>query len=131
MKAAWLAGVLSLLTAAPAAAALLGVSMAMFDDPFLTTLRTGMQDYAKSKTGVTLQIVNAQNGVDRQLRQIHDFIDQKVDAIIVNAVDTDTTPKITALAAGAGMPLVYVNRLPADAKLPPKTAFVSAINFLI
>jgi len=49
-----------------------------------------------------------------------------VDAIIVNPVDTDATPTMTRLAVRAGIPLVYVNRRPADRQLPPKVSFVGS-----
>jgi len=77
---------------APALATDIGVSMAKFDDNFLTVLRNGMQDYAASKDGVNLQLEDAQNDVSKQLSQIQNFIAQGVDAIIVNPVDTDATP---------------------------------------
>jgi len=73
-----------------------------------------------------LQVEDAQNDIGKQLNQIQHFIAQKVDAIIVNPVDTDATPKMSKLAEAAGIPLVYVNRLPADAHLPPKVSFVGS-----
>jgi inositol transport system substrate-binding protein len=113
--------------ASPALAENIGVSMAKFDDNFLTVLRNGMQDYAKTLNGVNLQVEDAQNDVSKQLSQIQNFVAQKVDAIVVNPVDTDATPAMTKLAAEAGIPLVYVNRLPADAdKLPAKVSFVGS-----
>lgn len=114
------------LTAMPASAAKLGVSMAAFDDNFLTVLRNGMKNYAGSQKGVEIQFEDAQNDIGRQLSQVQNFIAQKVDAIIVNAVDTDATPKITRLASQAGIPLVYVNRQPADKNLPAKVAYVGS-----
>jgi inositol transport system substrate-binding protein len=55
------------------------------------------------------------------------MIAQKVDAIIVNPVDTDATPKITKMVSDAKIPLVYVNRKPVDfAKLPAGVAFVAS-----
>jgi inositol transport system substrate-binding protein len=55
------------------------------------------------------------------------LIAQKVDAIIVNPVDTDVTPKITKMVTDAKIPLVYVNRKPVDfAKLPAGVAFVAS-----
>src|SRR4029077_10898075 len=45
---------------------------------------------------------------------------------IVNPVDTDATPNMTRLAARAGIPLVHVNRMPADKQLPPKVSFVGS-----
>jgi inositol transport system substrate-binding protein len=113
--------------ASPALAENIGVSMAKFDDNFLTVLRNGMQDYAKTLDGVNLQVEDAQNDVSKQLSQIQNFVAQGVDAIIVNPVDTDATPAMTKLASEAGIPLVYVNRLPADAdKLPAKVSFVGS-----
>jgi inositol transport system substrate-binding protein len=111
----------------PAMAAKIGVSMDKFDDNFLTVLRNGMSDYAKSLDGVTLQIEDAKDDVSKQLSQVQNFIANKVDAIIVNPVDTSATAAITKLAAEAGMPLVYVNRQPADVDaLGPKAAFVAS-----
>jgi inositol transport system substrate-binding protein len=111
---------------AMAQAANIGVSMALFDDNFLTVLRNGMQDYAAQKGDVSLQVEDAQNDVSKQLNQIQNFAAQGVDAIIINPVDTDATPAMTQLAAAAGIPLVYVNRYPADKELPPKVAFVGS-----
>lgn len=113
--------------AGPASAAKIGVSMSQFDDNFLTVLRNGMQDYAAKRGDVQLQFEDAQKDVGRQLNQMQNFIAAKVDAIIVNPVDTDATSKMTKLATQAGIPLVYVNRVPADWKtLPPKVSFVGS-----
>jgi inositol transport system substrate-binding protein len=121
------AAAMTLFVASPALAENIGVSMAKFDDNFLTVLRNGMQDYAKTLNGVNLQVEDAQNDVSKQLSQIQNFVAQKVDAIIVNPVDTDATPAMTKLASEAGIPLVYVNRLPADGdKLPAKVSFVGS-----
>jgi len=121
---ALLAGVLPALSAAPHAATL-GVSMALFDDNFLTAVRASMKERAQ-QLNVPIQFEDAQNDIGRQLNQIQNFIAQKVDAIIVNPVDTDATPKMTRLAVSARIPLVYVNRLPADKQLPPRVSFVGS-----
>ena len=121
---ALLSSVLVALPAAPLAATL-GVSMALFDDNFLTSVRASMGSRAQ-QLNAGIQFEDAQNDIGRQLNQIENFIAQKVDAIIVNPVDTDATPRITRLAVRAGIPLVYVNRLPADKQLPPGVAFVGS-----
>lgn len=105
----------------------IGVSMALFDDNFLTVLRNGMSDYAGGLDGVTLQIEDAQNDVGKQLNQIQNFVASGVDAIIVNPVDTDATIAMSQAAADAGIPLVYVNRQPVNLdSLPDKQAFVAS-----
>ena len=110
-----------------ASAANVGVAMAQFDDNFLTVLRNGMIDYAKTLPNVTLQVEDGGNDVNKQLSEIQNFIASKVDAIIVNPVDTDATAAITKLAADAKIPLVYVNRQPANLdSLPANQAFVAS-----
>ena len=93
----------------------IGVSMSQFDDTWLTYLRESMDKKAKSlPDGVTLQFEDARSDVVKQLSQVESFISQKVDAIIVNPVDTAATQRITKAAVAAGIPLVYVNRRPDD-----------------
>ena len=104
----------------------IGVTMAAFDDTFLTILRNGLSESAR-KAGASAQIEDAQNDVGKQLSQIQNMIAQKYDAIIVNPVDTDVTPKITKMVTDAKIPLVYVNRKPVDfEKLPAGVAFVAS-----
>ena len=105
----------------------IGVSMALFDDNFLTVLRNGMGDHAASLDDVTLQIEDAQNDVGKQLNQIQNFVASGVDAIIVNPVDTDATVAMSQAASDAGIPLVYVNREPVNVdSLPENQAFVAS-----
>jgi inositol transport system substrate-binding protein len=99
--------------------------MALFDDNFLTVVRASMKARAQ-QVNAGIQFEDAQNDIGRQLNQVENFIAQKVDAIIVNPVDTDATPRMTRLAVRASIPLVYVNRLPADKQLPPGVSFVGS-----
>ncbi|MHC8299204.1 sugar ABC transporter substrate-binding protein [Pseudomonas sp. ZS1P83] len=105
----------------------IGVSMSQFDDTWLTYLRESMDKKAKSyPDGVQLQFEDARSDVVKQLSQVENFISQKVDAIVVNPVDTAATKKITEAAVKAGIPLVYVNRRPDDLKLPKGVVTVAS-----
>ena len=127
MKRILLALAAATILSSPAFATKIGVSMDKFDDNFLTVLRNGMADYAKTLPGVTVQIEDAKDDVSKQLSQVQNFIANGVDAIIVNPVDTSATAAITRAATDAGIPLVYVNREPGDVeKLGPKAAFVGS-----
>ncbi|WP_434557520.1 sugar ABC transporter substrate-binding protein [Pseudomonas sp. Z5-35] len=120
---------LSLMLASGAALADLkiGVSMSQFDDTWLTYLRESMDKKAKAlPDGVTLQFEDARSDVVKQLSQVESFISQKVDALIVNPVDTAATQRITKAAVAAGIPLVYVNRRPDDPKLPEGVVTVAS-----
>ncbi|MBD9572576.1 sugar ABC transporter substrate-binding protein [Ensifer sp. ENS08] len=127
MKKFVLSTALAMMMSTAAHADTIGVSMALFDDNFLTVLRNGMSDYAKTLDGVELQIEDAQNDVSKQQSQIQNFIAAGVTAIIVNPVDTDATAAMSKIAADAGIPLVYVNREPVNVDtLPDKQAFVAS-----
>lgn len=120
---------LSLMLASGAALAdmKIGVSMSQFDDTWLTYLRESMDTKAKSyPEGVKLQFEDARSDVVKQLSQVESFISQKVDAIVVNPVDTAATKKITEAAVKAGIPLVYVNRRPDDLNLPKGVVTVAS-----
>ena len=123
-----LAGVaLATLVAQGAAAQNVAVSMARFDDNFLTVLRNGLVEYAGTLDGVEVQVEDAQNDVAKQLDQINNFVASGVDAIIVNPVDTSATQAMSNAAAAAGVPLVYVNREPVNVdSLPDNQAFVAS-----
>lgn len=127
MKTKLMAVAAAAILAAPLAhAEKIGVTMASFDDTFLTILRNSIADSAK-KDGATAQIEDGGNDVGKQLSQVQNMIAQKVDAIIVNPVDTDATPKITKMVTAAKIPLIYVNRKPVDFdKLPAGVAVVAS-----
>ncbi len=127
MKKLILGAALAVMMSTAAHAETVGVSMAKFDDNFLTVLRNGMQDYAGTLSGVTLQVEDAQNDVAKQQSQIQNFIAAGVDAIIVNPVDTDATAAMSKIAEEAKIPLVYVNREPVNIDtLPENQAFVAS-----
>ena len=105
----------------------IGVSVARFDDNGLTVMRNGMAAHEKALDGVSLQVEDATDDVAKQLDQINNFIASGVDAIIVNAVDTNATEAMSNAAAAAGVPLVYVNRQPINMDtLPDGQAFVAS-----
>ncbi len=104
----------------------IGVSMALFDDNFLTVLRNGIDAKGK-ELGHDVQIEDAGNDVAKQLEQIKNFAASGVKAIIVNPVDTSATQAMSDAAAAAGIPLVYVNRQPINIDtLPDNQAFVAS-----
>ena len=127
MKKTIIAAGLASLLSTTAIAENIGVSMALFDDNFLTVLRNGIEEEANGMDGIDVQIEDAQNDVARQLDQINNFIASGVDAIIVNPVDTSATQAMTDAASSAGVPLVFVNRQPVNVDtLPDNQAFVAS-----
>ncbi len=125
MKKALLAAALTAMMTTTALAENIGVSIARFDDNFLTVMRNGMTEHAKTLDGVDLQVEDARDDVARQLDQVKNFVASGVDAIIVNIVDTSAG---AAMSAAAGkVPLIYVNREPDNVNdLPDTQAFVAS-----
>lgn len=103
----------------------LGVSMAYFDQNFLTIIRHAIDQEAKAR-GLEVQFEDARGDVGRQTDQVQSFISAGVDAIIVDPVDSASTPALTKMAQQSGIPLVYVNRTPGDRSLPPGVVFVGS-----
>ncbi len=103
-----------------------GVSIAQMDDVFLSRLRSYMADKAKTIPDIKLQFEDAQGAVDKQLSQVQSFINQKVDVIIVNPVDTQGTKNISAAARTAKIPLIYINRLPSDSKMGDGVSYIGS-----
>ena len=68
MKRMLLALAAATILSSPAFATKIGVSMDKFDDNFLTVLRNGMADYAKTLPGVTVQIEDAKDDVSKQTK---------------------------------------------------------------
>jgi len=101
----------------------IGLTM-KFDDLWLTTLRDAMTEYAASQPGVELIAVDSKEDVATQLGQVENFVAQKVDAIIIIPANTDAADPMTKAAQDAGIPLVYVNRIPSN--LPEGVAYVGS-----
>lgn len=109
----------------PVLAEKLGVSMAYFDQNFLTIIRHAIDKEAQAR-GLAVQFEDARGDVGRQTDQVQSFIGAGVDAIIVDPVDSASTPALTKIAQQANIPLVYVNRTPGDRTLPPGVVFVGS-----
>lgn len=100
-----------------------GVALANFDLNFVSILRTQMQQELKNQ--LNGQFVDAKGDVALQVQQVDDFINQGVDAIILNPVDTQGVLPMINAAKNAGIPLVFVNRKP-EVKLPADMAYVGS-----
>jgi ABC-type sugar transport system substrate-binding protein len=108
-----------------ASAETIGVSMAYFDDNWLTNVRNAIDSEAKAD-GHQVQYEDAQGDIGKQLNHIQNFISSGVDVMIVNPVDTSATRMMTKLAVDAKIPLVYVSRKPDEQTLPPNVVYVGS-----
>lgn len=98
-----------------------GVSIANFDDTFLTYMMDGMKSYAKAHAAdMEITFTDAKEDMAKQMDQVENFLVQKKDAIIIVPVDTSATGPMTSSITGKGGKVVYVNRNPGNL---PKGAY--------
>lgn len=105
-----------------------GVALANFDLNFVSILRSQM---ARELAAQQLQgqFVDAKGDVALQVQQVDDLINQGVDAIILNPVDTQGVQPMIAAAKRAAIPLIFVNRKP-EVPLSGATAYVGSDSAL-
>src|SRR6266545_533736 len=101
-----------------------GVTMALFDDVWLTTVRDSMTRWGAAHKDIDLTIVDAKNDTNKQVGQVENFLAQGMDAIVILPVDTAATGPMTKAVVAAKKALVYVNRLPD--KLPKGVVYVGS-----
>jgi inositol transport system substrate-binding protein len=94
----------------------MGVTIEDFNDVFMRYLLDQLKDEA-TKNGVEIVAADGKRDPNEQIKQVENFITQKVDAILIHVIDQTIAPRITKLANDAKIPLVYVNRKPEDAAL--------------
>lgn len=117
------------LTSTTALAGDIGVSIATSDSNLALIIQAIESHAAELNQPVQVEI--ADGDVNKQLSQIQNFIAAGVDAIIVNVIETSTSPTITKMAADAGIPLVYVNNTPRDVdSLGDTAAFVGSDEYV-
>lgn len=92
---------------------------------FFNEMNRGAEEAAKA-AGATLVIFNANNDPAAQNNAVETYIEQKVDALIVVAIDTNGIMPAVEQAAAAGIPVLAV-----DAVLPegPQLAQVGVNNY--
>ena len=125
MKRAIIAALATIWMSSGAFAADIGVAMANSEN-FLVIVRNAMEAEAAKHSDAHVQYLDAENDALKQIDQVQNLISQHVDAIIVNPVDSSFSPQMTKLATEAKIPLVYVNRAPAEKELPKNVVFVGS-----
>ncbi|MDW8844661.1 sugar ABC transporter substrate-binding protein [Erwinia sp. MMLR14_017] len=105
-----------------------GVALANFDLNFVSILRTQMmKELAREK--MAGQFEDAKGDVAIQVQQVENFINQGVDAIILNPVDTQAVKPMMEAARRAKIPLIFVNRKP-EIPLGENMAYVGSDSAL-
>ena len=115
-----------------------GVAIYQYNDNFMTLYRQEIENYFKTletdKVKYEITMVDGKNDMAEQTNQIETFINQKMDVIICNLVQTSSAEVIIDKVVAADIPLVLINREPlgeTDESYPgivnnPKVCYVGA-----
>ncbi|MCP6324225.1 substrate-binding domain-containing protein, partial [Klebsiella pneumoniae] len=78
-------------------------------NPFFVTLNEGAEEKA-AELGATLTVVDAQDNASKQASDIEDLIQQEVDLIMINPVDSEAVAAAVESANSANIPVITVDR---------------------
>ena len=115
-------------SAAASGSANVGVCIYQFADNFMTLYRTDLEEYLKDM-GYSVTIVDGKNDQNTQTEQINTFLQQGVDVLVINPVQTTSAQTIVDTISPSGTPIVFINREPDKSVLdsyPDKCCYVGA-----
>ncbi len=97
-------------SAAPAAKTIrVGFAQTGAESQWRTANSKSLQDEAKAR-GITLNFVDCQSKPELQIKAVHDFITQKVDAIIIAPIKSTGWDETLKDAKAAGIPVIIEDR---------------------
>ncbi len=87
----------------------IGLAISTQNNPFFVALRDGADAEAKAQ-GVKLITVDAQDDSAKQISNIEDLIQKKVQVILINPADSDAVAGVVKEAVKAGIKIVSLDR---------------------
>jgi signal transduction histidine kinase/DNA-binding response OmpR family regulator/DNA-binding LacI/PurR family transcriptional regulator len=106
----------------------IGFSQCTTADSWRKNMHEGMTRELSFYPEMTMILTDAEGNNAKQIRQIQEFIDQKVDLIIASPNESEAITPIIEKAYQAGIPVILVDRRITSDKF---TAFVGADNYLV
>lgn len=86
-----------------------GVSISTLNNPFFVSVKEGITTLANENDTKTI-ISDAQNDASKQSNDMDDLIQQKVDVILVNPVDSSAIQNAVESANAANIPVITIDR---------------------
>ncbi|CAM2903201.1 ribose ABC transporter substrate-binding protein RbsB [Paenibacillus sediminis] len=87
----------------------IGLAISTQNNPFFVTLKEGAQA-AADKAGAELIVLDAQDDTAKQISNVEDLIEQKVNVILINPTDSDAVVTAVESANKANIPVITVDR---------------------
>ena len=87
----------------------MGISLPASDNPYWTAVRRGAEAKAK-ESNVDLLVKVADENQVKQLKDVEDFIQMKLDLIMVSAIEREGSQRVFEACKAAGIPTIAVGR---------------------
>ncbi|MDN6291623.1 MAG: substrate-binding domain-containing protein, partial [Tetragenococcus halophilus] len=94
----------------------IGLSVSTLNNPFFGQLEKGVVETAEEQ-GSTVQTVDAQDDTATQINDIDDLIQQDVDILLINPVDSDSIVPAVESANDANIPVITLDRSSSDGEV--------------
>ncbi|MDO5056638.1 MAG: substrate-binding domain-containing protein [Lautropia sp.] len=103
-----------------------GVVLSNFSDKFVTYLRDGVQRYDREHDDVRVFMADAAGDAATLMNQIENFIDKKMNAVLIQPTDRRIVKAVGRKLQQAGIPLVVINHYPEEADRKYMKAYVGS-----
>lgn len=104
----------------------IGVVLSNFTDKYVTYLQEGVQDFAKQHPDAKIVISDAGGDSARLVNQVENFIEQGMQAVVVQPTDRKIVKSIGKKLDKAGIPLVIINHYPEPEDLHYVRAYIGS-----
>jgi ribose transport system substrate-binding protein len=88
----------------------IGFALNTLNNPFFVDMKNGVEAQAK-ESGVEVVISDAQNNPAKQLADVENFIQQKVDVLMIDPADSDAIVEAVRRAKDANIPVFTIDRV--------------------
>jgi ribose transport system substrate-binding protein len=102
----------------------IGFAVSTTNNPFFVAMENGVKQEAQ-KLGVKVIIDDGNNDPSKQLNQVQDLIQQKVNAIILNPADSQALSSAVEAANNANIPVITLDRSVSSGKV---ACFIASDN---
>lgn len=104
----------------------IGISQCMMDDDWRQTMVREVEIEASNYDNIEVILKDADSNNDRQIEQIRELIEQKVDVLIISPLESAPLTAVTEEAYRAGIPVIITDR---KVNTNQYTTFVGANNY--
>lgn len=99
-----------------------GIAVNTLNNPFFVDLKEGAEETAKEE-GIELVVTDSQGDPGKQMSDVENLLQQGIDLLILNPVDSDAAGQAALLANDQGVPVITVDRQASEGDIVTHVGF--------